>query len=83
MAVALLHEECHEVVMQVYGYTRVSTQEQASNGASLDTQHRQIEDYCLIKGWQLSEVYADDGVSGSVPLAERGRAIARPHLRKW
>lgn len=57
--------------MQVFGYARVSTSEQASNGESLDTQRRQIEAWATLKGWTVAEIYVEAGVSGSVPLAER------------
>jgi putative DNA-invertase from lambdoid prophage Rac len=57
--------------MKVFGYVRVSTAEQASNGESLDTQRNQILGYAMMKGWQVDEVFIEAGVSGSVPLAER------------
>jgi site-specific DNA recombinase len=47
------------------GYIRVSTAAQAEKGESLDTQKRQIEDYCQQKGWTLIQIYEDAGVSGS------------------
>jgi putative DNA-invertase from lambdoid prophage Rac len=57
--------------MRVFGYTRVSTVEQSSNGESLDTQAQQIRGYAMMKGWQVAEIFVERGVSGSVPLAER------------
>lgn len=57
--------------MMVYGYTRVSTAEQAKAGDSLDTQRKQIEAWALLKGWAVAETYIEAGVSGSVPMAER------------
>ncbi len=57
--------------MQVYGYIRVSTAEQAATGDSLDTQRNKVLGYALMQGWQLADVYVESGVSGSVPLAER------------
>lgn len=57
--------------MKVVGYVRVSTAEQASNGASLDAQRSQIAGYAMMKGWELSAVFVEAGVSGSTPLAER------------
>ncbi len=47
------------------GYIRVSTLAQAKEGESLSTQRRAIEDYCPVNGMDLTEVYADEGVSGS------------------
>lgn len=57
--------------MKVYGYVRVSTAEQASSGDSLATQRQQITGYAMMKGWDLSEVFVEAGVSGSIPLADR------------
>jgi DNA invertase Pin-like site-specific DNA recombinase len=57
--------------MKVYGYCRVSTFEQANNGVSLDTQKQQITGYCMMKGWAVAEFFAEGGVSGSTPFADR------------
>ncbi len=59
--------------MKVFGYCRVSTTEQASNGDSLATQRQQITGYAMIKGWPVDDdaFFVDAGVSGSMPLAER------------
>jgi putative DNA-invertase from lambdoid prophage Rac len=57
--------------MQVFGYVRVSTAEQANSGLSLDTQRRQIEGWAAVKGWDVAAVFVEAGVSGSVPLADR------------
>jgi putative DNA-invertase from lambdoid prophage Rac len=60
--------------MQVFGYIRVSTLEQAANGDSLDTQRQQIIGYAMMKGWEVSQFFNEAGVSGSVPLADRPEA---------
>jgi putative DNA-invertase from lambdoid prophage Rac len=60
-----------KAIARVYGYCRVSTQEQATNGESLDTQKQQITGYAMIKGWTIAGFFIETGVSGSVPLAER------------
>jgi putative DNA-invertase from lambdoid prophage Rac len=57
--------------MEVYGYCRVSTSEQAVNGLSLDSQQQQITGYCMMKGWTVAAFFVEAGVSGSVPLADR------------
>jgi putative DNA-invertase from lambdoid prophage Rac len=57
--------------MAVYGYCRVSTTRQASDGESLDVQGRQIEGYCLMHGMTLTETVIEQGVSGSIPVTER------------
>jgi putative DNA-invertase from lambdoid prophage Rac len=57
--------------MAVYGYARVSTARQASEGESLEVQQRQIEGYALMHGLTLAGVLVEEGVSGSVPVEER------------
>ena len=57
--------------MRVFGYSRVSTAEQADEGASLNVQQQQIAGYCLMKGYELAEHFVERGVSGSTPLADR------------
>jgi site-specific DNA recombinase len=49
--------------MKVIGYCRVSTDEQASNGVSLDTQEEKMRAYCLAKDWKLMDVIRDEGIS--------------------
>lgn len=51
--------------MRVAGYVRVSTQEQAKNGYSIDEQTTKIKNYCELKEWGLVEVYADPGYTGT------------------
>src|SRR3984957_19169229 len=60
--------------MAVYGYVRVSTARQASEGESLEVQRRQIEGYALMHGLVLDDVVVEEGVSGSIPVAERPAA---------
>ena len=57
--------------MAVYGYARVSTARQASEGESLDVQRRMIEGYAHMHGLVLDEIVVEEGVSGSIPLIER------------
>lgn len=57
--------------MAVYGYLRVSTLHQASEGESLDVQRRQVEGWALMQGLALADVFTERGVSGSVSIAER------------
>lgn len=57
--------------MAIYGYSRVSVTRQAEEGESLDVQRRQLEGYAMQRGWTLAQVYREEGISGSVPLAER------------
>ena len=45
-------------------YVRVSTEEQAAEGYSLEAQRSVLEDYCIAEGWDVAGVYEDDGYSG-------------------
>lgn len=56
---------------QAIGYVRVSTQEQATEGVSLDAQESRIRAYCTMTGLELVQIIREEGVSGSVPLAHR------------
>jgi site-specific DNA recombinase len=49
--------------MNVIGYVRVSTEDQAKEGLGLDAQRARIEAYCYAKGWELLGVAADPGMS--------------------
>lgn len=57
--------------MRVVGYIRVSTEDQAAHGHSLEAQERAIRAYCDLYGLELAELFADRGVSGSVALEKR------------
>jgi len=60
--------------MQVVGYGRVSTEDQAREGVSLSAQEAKIEAYCLIKDWTLAEVIQDAG--------ESAKSLHRPGLQR-
>ena len=45
-------------------YTRVSTEDQAKEGFSLDAQRERLEAYCKARGWTIAKTYVDDGHSG-------------------
>jgi len=49
--------------MKVIGYCRVSTEEQAREGVSLDNQEQKIRTYCELYGHELTEVIVDAGLS--------------------
>jgi DNA invertase Pin-like site-specific DNA recombinase len=52
-------------------YIRVSTVEQAVEGVSLDAQAERIRAYCQLAGLELMDIIREEGVSGTVPLAQR------------
>ena len=51
--------------MRVAIYVRVSTEDQAREGYSLDAQERRLRNYCTLRtGWEVVDVYRDEGFSG-------------------
>lgn len=46
------------------GYIRVSTQEQAHEGVSIDAQRDKLRSYCKTMDIKLVQVFADEGISG-------------------
>lgn len=58
--------------MKAIGYVRVSTEEQALEGVSLDKQRERIAAYCQYKGYEMVDVIADEGVSGGKNKARVG-----------
>jgi DNA invertase Pin-like site-specific DNA recombinase len=53
------------------GYIRVSTEDQAREGVSLDVQKERIEAYCKLRGLDLVMIFRDNGVSAGKPLSTR------------
>jgi len=63
-------------------YTRVSTEEQARSGLSLEAQLERLRSYCIARDWKIYKEYTDPGLSG--------RNIRRPaykqmleDIKKW
>ena len=56
------------------GYVRVSTNEQTTEGQSLENQSNRISSYCQSQGWNLIEIFREEGVSG--------KTINRPKLNQ-
>lgn len=50
---------------RVFLYVRVSTQEQARDGYSIDEQIERLREYCKALGWIIVKIYTDGGYSGS------------------
>lgn len=46
-------------------YIRVSTQEQANEGYSIDAQTDRLTSYCKSRDWKIYNTYIDGGFSGS------------------
>lgn len=56
-------------------YIRVSTEEQAAEGVSIEAQREKLVAWCTVNEHELVEVYIDAGLSG-------GRADNRPELQR-
>ena len=62
-------------INRIYGYTRVSTGEQAANGISLETQQQEISEFVRHKyNCEVDEFFVDDGYSGKIPAIVGGEA---------
>jgi len=55
-------------------YVRVSTEDQAREGFSIEAQLKRLRAYCRARGWEVVREYIDDGYSG--------REINRPAYRR-
>ena len=62
---------------QAVGYVRVSTEEQATEGVSLEAQELALRAYAAMRGFELVELVRDEGVSAGKALATRegGRRV--------
>ncbi|MBK7202861.1 recombinase family protein [Candidatus Amarolinea dominans] len=52
-------------------YVRVSTEDQAASGYGLDVQRERCAAMAVVKAWQVVKVYADEGLSGTLPVEAR------------
>jgi DNA invertase Pin-like site-specific DNA recombinase len=60
--------------MKVIGYIRVSTEEQATNGQSLDAQRAKLEGYAVLYDLELVGIIVDAGISA--------KSLNRPGLQE-
>ena len=51
--------------MKAYGYIRVSTDEQARDGVSMDAQRAKIQAWADLNGYELGGIFEDAGISGA------------------
>ena len=63
------------------GYVRVSSEQQASEGVSLDAQRHRLRDYCRAMDIELVDIIADEGYSAST-LKRPGLQVALSMLRQ-
>jgi site-specific DNA recombinase len=67
---------------QAIGYIRVSTERQASEGASLEAQQAKIEQWCFANGYELVNVFKDEGISGKRMDTRQGLQDALATIKK-
>ncbi|PSM31761.1 recombinase family protein [Haliangium sp. UPWRP_2] len=63
------------------GYVRVSSEQQASEGVSLDAQKHKLRDYCRAMDIDLVDIIADEGYSAST-LKRPGLQVALSMLKR-
>lgn len=68
--------------MKAVGYIRVSTEEQAREGVSIDNQIERIKAYCQYKGYVLQEVIKDEGISGGKNRQREGFVSLLAHIEQ-
>jgi len=60
--------------MRVALYIRVSTEDQAREGYSIQAQRNKLEAYCVSQGWDIVGLYVDDGYSA--------KDLERPEMKR-
>jgi DNA invertase Pin-like site-specific DNA recombinase len=58
-------------IIRVALYGRVSTEEQALKGFSIDAQVAALKEYCEKNGMKIVDIYLDEGISGAKPPLKR------------
>jgi DNA invertase Pin-like site-specific DNA recombinase len=66
--------------LRAIAYVRVSTEDQATTGVSLDAQESRVRAYCTAMGWVISEVVRDAGESAKT-LKRPGTALILERVR--
>ena len=75
-----------ETIIRVVLYIRVSSEEQVKHGYSLQSQRERLIEYCKQKGYQVVEIYVDEGKSARSKLKNRTellRLIEDAKLKKF
>lgn len=67
---------------QAIGYIRVSTEQQADEGVSLEAQRAKIAAYCELNDYELVGIYEDAGISGKNREKRQGLQDALKGINK-
>ena len=75
------HTGYADLTKTAIGYVRVSTQEQATEGGSLDARRDKLRSYCKANGIRCVDIVADEGISGST-LERPGLQVALRRIKR-
>ncbi len=64
------------------GYIRVSTEQQAKEGVSLEAQEAKILEWCKANGYSLLNIYRDEGITGTRQDIRAGWIAATKALKR-
>jgi len=67
---------------QAIGYIRVSTEQQAEEGISLEAQKAKIAAWCAVNDYELVSVHVDAGISGKSMEKRQGLQAALAGMKK-
>ncbi|ERN51618.1 recombinase family protein [Alkalihalophilus marmarensis] len=70
-------------IINAVGYIRVSTEEQATDGYSLENQKSVIHTRCKNEGWNLNRTFQDRGKSGSTIEKREGLKELLNYVREY
>ena len=68
--------------MKAVGYIRVSTEDQAKEGISLDNQEAKINAWADLSGYEVEHIYCDAGISGKSTENREGLQKALKGIRR-
>lgn len=63
-------------------YIRVSTEEQAKHGYSLEVQEKELKEFCKIKGWEITRSYIDKGKTATTTQGRDGYDMMLKHAEE-
>lgn len=66
--------------MKAAVYIRVSTLDQAREGYSLSAQRKTLTEWCATRGYEVYNVYADEGISAK-DIVQKIRCGRRKYIR--
>lgn len=65
------HKYIKGKIIRVALYIRVSTEEQAKHGYSIESQITRLKEYCKANNYQIVDIYVDEGKSARTKLSNR------------